>query len=662
MIFLQSLVMRTHVLLVLFLLLWAGCTAEPATNITVPALFSDHMVLQRDRDVPVWGTADPGGRVTVTLGDRQTAATAGPDGRWQATLPPMPAGGPHTLTIAGAETLTFEDVLIGEVWVASGQSNMEWSVENSNDAAAEIAAANYPRIRLFDVRHTVSSTPLDSVAADGWRVTSPQTIPSFSAVAYFFGRTLHEALDVPIGLISTNWGGTRAEAWTSRDGLATFPEFQPYLAQLDSFEVPLQALQAHLLARYQERIQTGDAGYQADVPWFRPEADDADWATMTLPTLWEQAGLDGLDGVVWFRRTVDLPAGWAAEDLTLYLGAIDDADSTWVNGVLVGHTNSYNTERVYTVPASALRPGRNVISVRVVDTGGGGGIYGEAAQLRLARASGASRSLAGPWRYRVGVRVDDLQPPLRLQDYPTALYNGMIAPLIPYAIQGAIWYQGESNADRAYQYRDLFPAMIRDWRQHWGQGDFPFYFVQLANFMAPQTDPNEASAWAELREAQLMTLALPNTGMAVTIDIGEADDIHPRNKQDVGYRLAQWALAETYGRADVVPSGPLYRSMTKENGAIRLAFDHVGGGLTTPDGAPLRGFAVAGADRRFVWADARIDGNTVVVSSRAVADPVAVRYGWANNPAVNLYNAEGLPASPFRTDDWPGVTVNNRTP
>lgn len=646
----------------LAVLVLAGCTAEPATNIAVPSVFSDHMVVQRDTDVPVWGTSDPGGRVTVTLGDRQTAATVDADGRWQATLPPMPAGGPHTLSIAGAETLTFEDVLIGEVWIASGQSNMEWSVENANDAAAEIAAADHPQIRLFDVAHTVSSTPLDAIAADGWQVTTPQTIPSFSAVAYYFGRELQEELDVPIGLISTNWGGTRAEAWTSRSGLTDFPEFQPFLTQMDSLDVPLQEMQDYLLARWQEQIQNDDAGYAAAVPWSQPEAATGDWPTMRLPTLWEDAALEGLDGVVWFRRTVDLPAAWAAEDLTLSLGPIDDADSTWVNGVLVGHTTSYNTDRVYPVPASALQPGRNVIAVRVVDTGGGGGIYGEADQLRLTRPSGAVRSLAGDWRYRVGVELTNPQPPMRLQDYPTALYNGMIAPLIPYAIRGAIWYQGESNAGRAYQYRELFPAMIEDWRQQWDQGDFPFYFVQLANYMAAQTDPDEASAWAELREAQTMTLDLPNTGMAVIIDIGEADDIHPRNKQDVGYRLAQWALAETYDQTDTVPSGPLYQSMEQEGDAIRLTFDHVGGGLVTPGDAPLQGFAVAGPDQRFVWADARIDGNTVVVSSDEIDDPVAVRYGWANNPAVNLYNAEGLPASPFRTDDWEGVTAGNRTP
>ena len=380
---------------------------------------------------------------------------------------------------------------------------------------------------------------------------------------------------------------------------------------------------------------------------------------MDLPTAWEAAGLEDLDGVVWFRKEITLPTDWASEDLTLHLGLVDDMDSTWVNGQAVGSAQGWQTERAYPVPASATEPGLNTIAVRVVDTGGEGGFRGEADSLRLERARGARLPLEGPWAYQVGLdlRSEELPPrPPRPQDFPTVLYNAMVHPLIPYGMRGAIWYQGESNAGRAYQYRTLFAEMIRDWRQQWGQGDFPFLFVQLANFMAPQTDPNEQSAWAELREAQTRTLALPNTGMAVIIDIGEADDIHPRNKKDVGARLARWALAQTYGRDGLVYSGPLYRSMEREGDAIRLHFDQVGGGLTTPEGEPLMGFAIAGPDSVFVQAEARIEGDAVVVSSPYVEDPVAVRYGWANNPEATLYNEAGLPASPFRTDEWPGVT------
>ena len=638
---------------------------DPATDVRLPAIFSDHMVLQRDQPIPVFGTADPGGEVVVMLGEAQAEATADDEGRWQAELPAMEAGGPYELVVAGADTVRFTDVLIGEVWVASGQSNMEWRLDQTNQGEAAIASADRFQIRLFDVAHDVSASPLSDVReTEGWMAASPETVPTFSAVAYYFGRMLEDSLDVPIGLISTNWGGTRAEAWTSREGLEGFPSFQGQIEELEAGsggdpEAPFDSLYARMTADYQEKIRDLDAGYTDSTTWADADVMTSGWATMTLPTAWEAAGLDSLDGVVWFRKAVTLPTDWASEDLTLHLGPVDDMDSTWVNGKLVGSTGNWETPRNYAVPASATQPGLNTIAVRVMDTAGEGGFRGEPDSLRLERGDGATLPLAEPWHYQVGLDLQNEQMPSlppRPQDFPTVLYNAMLQPLIPYGIRGAIWYQGESNAGRAYQYRSLFAEMIRDWRAQWDQGDFPFLFVQLANFMAPQTDPGEESAWAELREAQTMALDLPNTGMAVTIDIGEADDIHPRNKTDVGERLARWALANTYGKSDLVYSGPLYREMKQEGDSIRLLFDHAESGLMTPDGAPPKGFAIAGADSAFVWAEARIDGDAVVVSSPDVQRPVAVRYGWANNPEANLYNAAGLPASPFRTDSWLGVT------
>ena len=391
---------------------------------------------------------------------------------------------------------------------------------------------------------------------------------------------------------------------------------------------------------------------------------------MQLPKLWDEPELANFDGLVWFRKQVDVPESWAGKELTLELGPIDDMDATWLNGTKVGGLETpghYRTNRKYKVSSTVVKAGRNVIAVRVLDTSGGGGIYGRPKQMKLKPVGASDKeaiSLAGPWRYKKGFDLQSMppqpKPPTRVNhaNAPTALYNAMIAPLIPYGIRGAIWYQGESNASRAYQYRRLFPAMIKCWRQDWGQGDFPFVFVQLANFMAVNPEPAE-SAWAELREAQSMTLALPNTGMAVIIDIGQAKDIHPKNKQDVGRRLALWPLAKTYAK-QLVYSGPLYKSMNVEGNKVVLHFDDVGGGLIARGGGPFKGFAIAGADRKFVWADAKIDGNTVVVSSDGVAEPVAVRYAWADNPVCNLYNKEGLPASPFRTDDWPGVTVDKK--
>lgn len=488
---------RSGLTLTLILAGTAACGSDPAEYVRLPAVFGDHMVLQRDEPVAVWGWASPRGRVSLSIDGQHVEARAGADSTWQVTIPAMGAGGPYTLTVAGADTITLSDVLVGEVWIASGQSNMEWPLARSRDSVTEANAADYPNIRIFRVTHGVSYRAETDVDADGWSSVSPETILPFSAVGYFFGRKLHEELSIPIGLIQTTWGGTPAEAWTSAAGLRAVPDF------------------GELLATVESRAAQGTA----------PEALEA-----------------------------------SGED------------------------------------TRPIPPQRQV----------------------------------------------------------TTLFNAMVAPLVPFTMRGVIWYQGEANAGRAHQYRMLFPTMIDDWRRQWGQGDFPFLFVQLANFRARQQNPVEPETWPELREAQSLTLALPNTAQAVTIDIGEADDIHPRNKQDVGLRLALAALNTVY-RQDVVYSGPTFRNMTVEDGRIRLHFDHVGGGLVAA-GGDLRGFAVAGEDHEFVWASAAIDGETIVVSAPDIASPVAVRYAWANNPVISLFNSEGLPASPFRTDDWPGVT------
>jgi sialate O-acetylesterase len=414
------------------------------------------------------------------------------------------------------------------------------------------------------------------------------------------------------------------------------------------------------LKEWQGKINGADRGMAAATKWYSPEFTPADWKTMSLPILWEGAGLPDYDGIVWFRKEITLPATEAGKELTLSLATIDDADSTWFNGVVVGSTNGYNVARKYTVPGNLVKAGKNVITVRVVDTGGGGGIYGENKDLQLTSGEKIVASLADQWQYQTALDISQMPPKPKVvydQNSPAVLYNAMIAPLVPYAIKGAIWYQGESNAGRAYQYRTLFPAMIKDWRTQWKQ-DFPFLFVQLANFMKVEEQPAESN-WAELREAQAMTLSLPKTGMAVIIDVGDANDIHPRNKQDVGKRLAMAAYKVAYNE-NTVYSGPTYKSMKTEGNKIILTFDNVGGGLVAK-GGELKEFAIAGSDKKFVWADARVEGNTVVVSSKEVANPVAVRYAWANNPdKANLYNKEGLPASPFRTDDWPGLTMSKK--
>lgn len=665
-------------------------------SLRLAAMFSDDMVLQREMEVPVWGWAKPGATVHVAR-DKQAAVktTADANGKWIVRLASMPAGGPHTLTVrSGSETIALTNVLMGDVWICSGQSNMQWPiwVEMGVGAMyaeypfAEIGNADYSDMRLFIVPMTTSFEPEEDILVPDkamypqepkeilrkWRVCSPETVPPFSAVAYSFGRALRRDTQVPMGLIQTAWGGTICEAWMSADTLRKHPDFGERVNSLkeeaENLDELLQEYEV-ALAAWEKRVEAADAGFADGEPvWDDIDADDSGWAEIELPNLWETQGYPSLDGYVWFRREVDVPNSWAGKDLELRFNAINDANQTWLNGVRISDFDDQpgvGKPRRYRVPGRSVKPGRNVIAVRVYDMGGNGGFVRSKGNMELRNPNERNNtiSLAGLWKMHIGVELKDVsgrpREPRAVKGNPnvsTVLYNAMIAPVIPYGIKGAIWYQGESNAGRAYQYRSLFPGMICDWRTKWGQGDFPFFFVQLANFKQRIPQPME-DTWAELREAQLMTLSLPKTGMAVTIDIGDAKDIHPKNKRAVGERLALAARHVAYGE-DLVYSGPIYKSMKVEGDEIRLRFDHVGSGLVAQGGPPT-GFSIAAADRKFVWANARIEGDTVVVSAPGIIQPQAVRYAWAINPFCNLFNEEGLPASPFRTDDWPGITVEN---
>ena len=643
-------------------------------EVRLPAILGDNMVLQQGMKVRIWGNADADERVTVTFDKKSSHTVADQQGRWQIWLDPLKAGGPFELTVKGTNVLTIKNVLVGEVWLCSGQSNMEWPLVNTVDGAGAVAQANHPEMRLFTVTHQTSAETLSDLQGR-WVVTTPEEAAHFSAVGYFFGRELQQRLKIPIGLIDSSWGGTPAEAWTSNQALLSSAELKPILEKYESSLNPppqTKAAYARALAAWEEKNLYIDGENKGEALGYAdPKAPTADWARMDLPTQFETAGLL-IDGTVWFRKAVNIPESWAGKDLVLNLPPIDDHDLTYFNGTKIGSTgretpNSYMVPRKYVVPGSLVHAGRSVIAVRVFDRAGEGGFSrGGAMSLGPPGASEAQLiSLRGTWDYKVELALEPKRPDwgtrpeavgVNNQNNPSVLYNAMIAPLVPFAIRGAIWYQGESNAGRAYQYRTLFPVMIRNWRSAWGR-DFPFYFVQLANWRARKAEPDE-SDWAELREAQAMTLREPHTGMAVTIDIGEEKDIHPRNKLDVGRRLAAWALSGTYGQK-VIPSGPLFDRHIIEGNKVRIYFKH-GVGLKTSDGGPLKGFAIAGEDRRFVWADAHVEGDTVIVSSPAVPKPLAVRYGWADNPVVNLYNRADLPASPFRTDDWPGVTATRR--
>jgi sialate O-acetylesterase len=629
-------------------------------NVKLPHILSSNMVLQRNTEFKIWGWADKGEKISVTLNKIQRTAKAGKDGKWMVIFPAMKEGGPFSMMIKGKNEIELINIMFGDVWVCSGQSNMEWPLSRTNNAEDEIASSDYPDIRLFHCPRNLQFTPADDVSDGVWQICSSETVRNFSAVGYFFGREIHKETHVPIGLLFTAWGGTNVETWTSLESISQVEGFGAKLQEMKDYDpdrvIRRRKAQIDSISKLFGTDEKGMIGEK--VIWADPGLDTRNWKEMELPALWESAGLYGVDGIVWFRKEFELPEDVESRGVVLHLGPIDDSDITWVNGKKIGEiTNKYNEARKYEVPADILRSGKNVVTVRVEDTGGGGGIWGQPEQMKIVSGD-FEISLAGQWKMKFSnsdIKVD-LNSFIGPNSYPTLLYNGMIHPFLNYQVKGAIWYQGESNADRAYQYRTLFPLLINDWRSKWANPEMKFLFVQLANYMKPPVDPEE-SAWAELREAQLMTLKLPNTGMAVIIDIGEADDIHPRNKQDVGKRLALSALKIAYGK-DIIHSGPIYKSMTISGNKITLDFDHTGSGLKCNDRyGYVKGFSIAGNDRKFHWAKAYIENNKVVVYSDKVNNPVAVRYGWANNPDdVNLYNEEGLPASPFRTDDWPGIT------
>ena len=625
------------------------------SNVRLPRLISDNMVLQREKPITLWGWADAGEKVTVQFNKQTISVRTDNSGKWMIVLGTEQAGGPFVMTVKGRNTITINNILVGEVWVCSGQSNMEFQVCSVTNAEGEMKNNNYPQIRQFEVQKSVSGKPEEEVKGGDWQAASPEQVGNFTAVGFFFARELYDRLKVPIGLVHTSWGGTHSETWTSKTAFEQSDEFKDMIAKMPVLDLDEMVRQKN--DEIKQRLKNINimlpVGAEA-ATWKDASVDDSRWPVMKVPQLWENT-LGELDGTVWLRKIFSLQTGDVGQAATLDLSMIDDHDETYVNGVKVGSTYSYNTKRSYSIPASLLKEGKNVIAVKVIDTGGGGGFYGDDKDVRIVTHSGKEIPLAGDWNFQVESIGDggSVNP----NSYPTLLFNAMLNPILNYGIRGALWYQGESNAGRAYQYRRAFPLMIRDWRNHFKQGDFPFYFVQLASFNSANGNSRLGSSWAELREAQTVTLALPNTGMAVTTDIGEANDIHPRNKQDVGKRLAAIALNQLYN-TKMIDGGPMYQSMKVEGSKIRLTFTNTGSGLLVKDKyGYLKGFEVAGSNQKFYYAKAWTEGNEVVVSCDAVAEPIAVHFAWADNPDdANLFNKEGFPAVPFRTDDWKGIT------
>jgi len=634
---------------VLFLLLANTSFA----NIKPAKIFGSNMVLQKGIENTIWGWADKNEKVSIEINGKEVKTRTDKTGKWVAKLPIMDYGGPYTMTISGKDQVQFTNVMIGEVWICSGQSNMEFKVTDAMNAKEEIINANFPKIRLFTVSRNVAQKPVPDLEKGEWVECSPSSVADFSAVGYFFGRKVHQDLNVAVGLIHTSWGGTVAETWTSSETIKNDPDFAESWTELQKADF------SNYKMDLKERIKMvlGDQPNKdkgLELNYNKAEFDDSTWKTIKCPKIWEDQGYGGFNGIVWFRKSIELDNKQSETGIVLSLGKIDDYDVCWVNGVEVGKTNLFTTDRVYKVPASILNEGKNVIVLKITDEGGGGGMYGSAKDVYL--TSGNTKiSLAGDWK----MKFTEITPEnaLNSNDYPTLLFNGMISPIIPYGIKGVIWYQGEANVLRSKQYQRIFPNLITDWRDHWGLGNFPFFWVQLANFTEPVAKPSE-STWAELREAQTMTLKLPNTRMASAIDIGDANNIHPKNKQEVGRRLALNALKVAYEK-EIVISGPTFDGMNVKGSEVTVKFNNTGSELKVRNKyGYVNGFSLAGADGKFFWAEGTLlNNNTIVLHSREVLVPVAVRYGWADNPDdLNLYNSEGLPANTFRTDNWPGIT------
>ncbi|WP_368564230.1 sialate O-acetylesterase [Pseudoxanthomonas sp. UTMC 1351] len=639
------------------LLAWLGAlllfSPSAQAKVELPLLFSDGAIVQRDKPLPVWGWASPGAKIEVEFDGRSATATAAKDGAWRVELPAHKAGGPYILRVRGdGEAVAVNDVLVGDVWLASGQSNMEWPLYQAKDAQQAIASANDPLIRHFKVPKSWSEKPETRLAGGSWKAASPQTVGEFSAVGYYFARELRAKTGVPIGIINSTWGGSRIEAWM--DGQTLGIETTRLAKRMRDLRVK----EDRDMAIVEGKLAQWGAMPADDTGWQVVELDESAWVDIAVPVLWEEAGWLGLDGVAWYRTHFELTAEQARKGVRVSFGRVDDSDQAWVNGVAVGGiTREYNTPRQYDVPAKALRAGRNVLAVRVVDDGGGGGIHGDAEELHVQLADGARMPLAREWKFRVVQARLDASDGKNLIE--TLLFNQMILPAQPYPLSGVIWYQGEANADKlagAHRYREQFPALIGQLRRQWNAPQLPFLWVQLANFdsgVDVSAEGRTESPWAMLRESQSRTLTLPATAQVVTIDVGDPKDIHPLDKQTVGHRLALAARHVVYGEA-LVYSGPVYRSVRFEAGRARVAFDLGGSALAIRgDGSKLHGFEIAGADRKFHPAHAVIDGDTIVVSSDAVAKPQAVRYAWRDNPEeADLINRDGLPASPFRTDAW----------
>ena len=619
------------------------------SQIRLPKLISHGMILQRETPLKIWGWASAGEKVMLQFNGQSLSAVTDTEGNWQITLPAQKAGGPFEMEIVASNRILLKDILFGDVWLCSGQSNMEYPMNRLTDKYADaIAKSENSYIRQFKVQQVYDfNAPQVDYHSGSWVAVSPKTILDYSAVAYFFARDLYEKYHVPIGIINASVGGSPAESWMSAEALKEFPH---YLAEAEKYKDQsyidqIQGNDRKASNAWYTKLNQTDKGLASNPSWKDPAFDASSWPTMPVPSYWADHGLGEVNGVVWFRKEIEVPASMTGKPVRLLMGRIVDADSVFINGQLVGTTSYQYPQRNYHVPIGVIQAGKNTITIRVISNSGRGGFLKDKPYQLFTEKD--TIDLTGHWQYQLGCTMTPAPGQTFVQWKPTGLYNGMLAPANNYAIKGAAWYQGESNADRHLEYQNLLTALITDWRLKRDQGNFPFLICQLPNFMDVKDQPSESN-WASFRDAQLKILAVENTAMTVNIDLGEWNDIHPQNKLEVGKRLAIAAQKVAYSDHKVVASGPMYQSMKRKGQKIEIAFSNCGSGLVALDGKALNQFAIAGADNKYVWAKAKIHGNKVVVWNETISNPVKVRYAWANNPqGANLYNAEGLPASPF---------------
>ena len=640
----------------LFLVMMLLFTIQLFAQVKLPKLISDGMILQRNVDLNIWGWASKGERVTLTFLNKSYNTVANEQGEWKIKLPKQIAGGPYTMLVKGnSNEIVINNILIGDVWLSSGQSNMELPMKKvSPYYKNEIETSECKYIRQFYVPQKYNFNNAETDLEYGsWKSANPQNVLEFSAVSYFFAKNIYDKYQVPIGIINASLGGSPIEAWLSEDALKTFPDYYNELQRFKNKEL-IQQIEHDdnvRIADWYSTLNKNDEGYKSsDAPWSKTDVNMLDWKTMKIPGYWTDFCPEIKNGVVWFRKKIVIPASLTGKPSMLILGRIVDADSAFINGVCVGTTGYKYPPRRYAIPANLLKAGENTIVVRVVSSIGNGGFVPDKRYAVVSEND--TVTLVGEWSFKIGAQMNPLAGQTFIRWKPAGLYNAMIAPLTNYSIKGFLWYQGESNTDKPIEYQALLTKLIQNWRDSWKQKGLPFLYVQLPNFMKPSNVPGESN-WALLRESQFKTLSVPNTGMAVAIDLGEWNDIHPVHKKPVGDRLALIAQKMAYGDKSIVSSGPLYQSMKIEKDSIILSFGGVGSGLIAKRGRHLNCISIAGSDKKFVWASAKIINNKIVVWSDKVSNPVAVRYAWADNPEnANLYNKAGLPTSPFRTDSW----------